>query len=237
MDSEEKLNDDLPDEPPFEYDPPYVSQGSINFSIITNGLKRLPFFIDDLFLGMQAMNVGLVDPVITNYEYELLRTYLEIERTPTQLALLVSAFSQMWIFGLYEVLRMWRDRRFQFKKLKDNGGIDSKLAHMEEKYDDNLTSDVLKRQLARYKVDEVYQEEIELVWSKIELVYRMVELFRMNLAKHCSPGKEGVLPRAPGYGRINMWCGAMDYELINKEEMYSVMNRRDIADFLRKQLS
>lgn len=59
----------------------------------------------------------------------------------------------------------------------------------------------------------------------------------MNLAKHCAPGKDNLLPSTPGYGRINMLCGAMDYELINKDGSYYVLNRRDIADGLRKVFS
>ena len=61
----------------------------------------------------------------------------------------------------------------------------------------------------------------------------MIEMFRMNLAKHCAPGKDGTIPRAPGYGRINRWCGAMDFELIENDGSYTIMNRRDIADAIR----
>jgi len=67
----------------------------------------------------------------------------------------------------------------------------------------------------------------------IEPIYRIIEIFRMNLAKHCAPGKDGIMPRAPGYGRINRWCGSMDYELIDRDGYYITMNRRDIADALR----
>ena len=95
---------------------PYQSWDDLDFSIITMGVKWLPFFEDDLYLGMQAMNVGVVDSVITEYEYALLKEWFEIERTPTETAMAVSAMSQMWVYGLYEVLRMWRDRRFQFRK-------------------------------------------------------------------------------------------------------------------------
>lgn len=37
-------------------DLPYESWDKLDFGIITNGLKQLPFFKDDLYLGMQAMN-------------------------------------------------------------------------------------------------------------------------------------------------------------------------------------
>ena len=215
-------------------DIPYVGWNDLDFSTITMGMKWLPFFEDDLYLGMQAMNVGVVDSVVTEYEYALLREWFEIEKTPTEIAMAVSAMSQMWIYGLYEVLRMWRDRRFQFRKLMDNGGIDPKLASMPDDDPLNLTLETRKQQLVRFKEDAEYRDRIEDIWVRIEPVYRMIELFRMNLAKHCAPGRDGVTPRAPGYGRINRWCGAMDYELIDKNGYYSTMNRRDIADALRE---
>lgn len=36
----------------------------------------------------------------------------------------------------------------------------------------------------------------------------------LNLAKHCAPGKDNIIPKSPGYARINDWCGAMDYQLL-----------------------
>lgn len=214
-------------------DIPYVPFDKIDFSAIATGLKRLPFFEDDLFLGMQAMNVGLVDPVITKYEYDLLREYIRIEGTPVEAALATSALSQMWVFAVYEVLRMWRSRHHEFDKLFKNGGIDSRLAAMKNNEPLNLTVEVRMDQLKRYKEQADYRSAIDDAWIRIERVYRMVELFRINLAKHAAPGKDKVLPRAPGYGRINTWCGAMDYELIDKDGNYTFMNRRNIADALR----
>ncbi len=214
-------------------DIPYASWDDLDFSVLTMGMKWLPFFEDDLYLGMQAMNVGIVDSVITEYEYALLREWFEIERTPTEMAMAVSAMSQMWIYGLYEVLRMWRDRRFEFNKLRQSGGIDLKVSSMPDDDPINLTITVRREQLLRFKDDDAYRARIEKTWERIEPVYRMIELFRMNLAKHCAPGKDGAVPRAPGYGRINRWCGAMDYELIDKDGYYMNLNRRDIADALR----
>jgi hypothetical protein len=74
---------------------PYLGWDDLDFSIITMGMKWLPFFEDDLYLGMQAMNVGVVDSVVTQYEYALLREWFEIERTPGETAMAVSAMSQM----------------------------------------------------------------------------------------------------------------------------------------------
>ncbi len=212
---------------------PYVPEDQLDFAVITMGLKRLPFFRDDTYLGMQAMNVGVVDALITSQEYVLLRKQFDEEPTAMDLAYLISALSQMWIFALYEVLRMWRDRRFEFMKLAKAGGIDSKLDAFNSADELSGTIEVRKQQLKQYRDEAAYRVEIESVWTKLESAYRIVELFRMNLSKHAAPGKDSVMPRAPGYGRINRWCGAMDYELIDKEGDYSTMNRRDIADALR----
>jgi hypothetical protein len=215
---------------------PYVSWNQLDFSIITMGMKQLPFFEDDLWLGMQAMNVGIVDSVVTEHEYALLREYNELEKTPVESAMAVSALSQMWVYGLYEVLRMWRDRRFQFDRLLQTGGISPKLDNLPDEEPANLTIEMRRRQLKRFRDDAAYRDDIDVAWRRLEPIYHMTELFRINLAKHCAPGKDGVMPRAPGYGRINRWCGAMDYELIDREGYYHYMNRRDIADALRKTL-
>lgn len=219
------------------YGPSYQSWGDLDFSIITSRFRWLPLLDDDLWLGMQAMNVGIADFVVTQMELSLLEEYFEIEKTPTESAMGVSALSQMWVYGLYEVLRMWRDRRYQFKKLFDNGGVELKLASLPD--DDPLNSaiSIRRTQLERYRDSGDYRQKIEETWQKLEPVFRMAELYRINLAKHCAPGKDLVIPRAPGYGRINMMCGAMDYELIDRDGYYQHMNRRDIADALRTALA
>jgi hypothetical protein len=47
-------------------DIPYLPADEIDYSLITIGMKMLPFYEDDIYLGMQAMNVGLSDSVITD---------------------------------------------------------------------------------------------------------------------------------------------------------------------------
>jgi hypothetical protein len=76
---------------------------------IRDALQSLPV-LDDVYLRMQALNIELVDAYLSNMEHYLLQEYLEIEKTPIEMALLVSALSQLWIFGLYELLRTWRQR-------------------------------------------------------------------------------------------------------------------------------
>ena len=214
----------------------YLPFEDIDFSIIANDFRFLPFYRDDLFLGMQAMNIGITDPNITQYEYHLLETYIEKERTPSFEAMTVGAFSQMWIFALYEVLRLWRDRKYEFSKLYQNGGIDLKLKSLDSDDDMNITIRDRRRQLEKYRNDQSFRDEVEYCWVQLESVYRMIELYRINMAKHVAPGKSNAIPMAPGYGRINMLCGALDYELIFDRDRYELLNRRDVADYLREVL-
>ena len=214
---------------------PYKDQSEIDFSIISTYIKQLPFFSDDLFLGMQAINAGITDQSITNWEYEVLGELFRSDKI-TEATYALSAFSQMWVYGLYEALRMWRDRRFQLNKLYKNGGIELKIGSLEDDDTANLALEIRMEQLKKYREDSAYRNLIDTTWEKMEPIYRMVELFRINLAKHCAPGKDNAIPRAPGYGRINRWCGALDYELINSNGSYEYLNRRDIADSLRAAL-
>jgi hypothetical protein len=41
-----------------------------------------------------------------------------------------------------------------------------------------------------------------------------------SLAKHEVPHKADFVPTAPGYGRINPFCGAMDFEIRLKDGSY-----------------
>jgi hypothetical protein len=54
---------------------------------------------DDLWLGMQLRNIALVDlGVIRNIEAEALEEYFRTERTPTQILMVLSGLSQMWVY-------------------------------------------------------------------------------------------------------------------------------------------
>lgn len=214
----------------------YQHQSKIDYSILRMSWMKLVFF-DDVFLNMQGMNIGLADSVVTQYEYQLLEEYFEREKTPIETVLTVGALSQMWVFALYELLRQWRDRKYQFKKWFDNGGIDDKVQQFSKGDDLNLAQNIRSHQLKQYRNSHKIRQELDKQWEVFKPIYSTIELYRMNLAKHCAPGKDNLLPSTPGYGRINMLCGAMDYELINKDGSYYVLNRRDIADGLRKVFS
>ena len=85
-------------------------RGNGEENLIYSSLKSLPLMKDDLYMSMQIMNLAIVDEFIRDCETQLLHEYIEKERTPTESAMFVSAQSQLWIFGIYELLRTWRQR-------------------------------------------------------------------------------------------------------------------------------
>jgi hypothetical protein len=66
-------------------------------------LQSLRLF-DDLAFTMQALNLGTVHEFLLHLENDLLRELIEFERTPPN-TMFVSAISQLWVYGLYELLR------------------------------------------------------------------------------------------------------------------------------------
>lgn|SRR5574337_19514 len=217
---------------PDEHDDPYPVPDRIDWSRINAFFRGLVLF-DDMFLNMQGMNVAIVDSFVTDQEYALLREYIEIERTPTQQAMFVSALSQMWIFALYELLRTWKARIRKLKTWKENGAIDGMLERLQNDTH-NLGAFMRTRHLERVRDDPEFIRTMDAQLNSVEGVFRMTESIRINLAKHEVRGKANVVVRAPGYGRINGHCGALDFELDMGDNSYQLINRRDIAEALRR---
>lgn len=67
---------------------------------LIKAVQSLPLMDDDPYLYMQVMNLGVVDEFLVDLERQLLREYMETDRTPTPDAIFVFALSQMWIFDL-----------------------------------------------------------------------------------------------------------------------------------------
>lgn len=211
----------------------YPAMCNIDFTHIQQLLGGLILF-DDVFLNMQAININMVDTFITDCEYSLLREYIEIEKTPVDTAMFVSAQSQMWIFALYELLRTWRGKVWNLQKLHKNGGLKIYIKNLEKGESlPDLSTSIRKRHAEKALKDPEFLKLAEKHLALVEHIFTLTSDVRVNLAKHERPGKENKFPRAPGYGRINMWCGAMDYEIERGDGMIHFLNRRDIADAMR----
>ena len=215
------------DEPGNEYDP-YPSE--VDPSKLLSVLRSFELF-DELYLHMQAMNIAIVDSQLLEWEHALLREYVEIERTPVDSAMFVSAISQMWIFSVYELLRTWRQRINELIAISTG----KKNAPEPKGAGDDINFNRVLREASIKKAQETegYSDLLQNHLSSLEPAFRMCEGIRMTLAKHEVAKSPTMIPRAPGYARINMLCGAMDFEVIHKDESFEIINRRDIAECIR----
>jgi hypothetical protein len=183
-----------------------------------------------------------VDDFLEGQEAQLLRDYVETDRTPIPAALFLSALSQMWVFAAYELLRIWRQRVQEIikwaKKLETlDGGerqaaVAQKRQEIERRASEAREAD-LRWQLFERADDARFVDELRSAVNRSELVFHAVEAVRVTLAKHEVPRREGAYAAAPGYARIDMSNGSMRWQLELGRNEIEIVSRRGLADALR----
>ena len=175
------------------WDGAYPCLDEIDFARTQMVFRSLVLF-DDVYLNMQAMNLAINDSFITDQEYALLREYVEIERTPAQQAMFVSAQSQMSIFALYELLRTWRQRIRKLRSWSNSGAISEMLKRLEnDKH--NLAALMRAQHIVQIRDDPSALDLMEKHVEAVEPVFRVIESIRINHAKHEVQGKPNLVIR------------------------------------------
>ena len=213
---------------------------------IEEALEELPLF-DDLYLHMQALNLDLVDRFLMDQEDALLLEYMENERTPSFSATFVSALSQLWLFGLYELLRTWRQRgkdvlRWdkEFRSVPESerqARLQKEKRSFETRSATPGVADGFSWQAyERVAVDEAFGETVKRALDRTERLFRRIEAFRITLvlAKHELPKTKNSFARAPGYGRIDMASGSISWEVVLSGREVDRISRREIAEECRR---
>lgn len=210
---------------------------------IDEALLSLPLF-DNIYFRMQAINLSMVDDFLIDLENKLLTEYVEIERTPIESALFVSAISQLWIFGLYELLRTWRQRCREIINFIE---IVNTLSEKDRSYNIKLKENEIKGNdinlssvgsITWHTYEQALRDNKYIVllrdsYDKGELLFRRIEALRIYLAKHEIPKQKGSLTPAPGYGRIDVSNGSIYWQVLLKDNQVDVVSRRDIAEDCR----
>jgi len=213
---------------------PYRDPAEINAFDLSNALCTLSLLGGDPYLRMQTVNLSVVDQFIMGLEYETLRKLHDEESTPMPETLFLSAQSQMWIFAAYEILRTWRQRSKEALKLAENGGLQLKIDSLEKELGYIHASRQMRaRQLRKFQDDPIAMDKVQEDLRAIHIPFARIEYVRVALAKHEVSGKPKSIAYAPGYGRINSWCGSLDYEIGTGSVILDTISRRDIADELR----
>jgi hypothetical protein len=213
-------------------EPGYRRPNEIQLSELHTALSRLELF-DDPSLRMQAVNLAIVDQFITELEYGLLKKLVEEDGTPSE-TVFVLAQSEMWIFAAYELMRTWRQRAKEMIKWHENGALDTKLKHYEKKLEyPHFANEIRAHQIRRVLQKPELVQKMNADLRLIHMAFVRLEAIRISIAKHEVRGQKGSLAMMPGYGRINRWCGSLDFELEDGTHSLGCLSRRDIADDIR----
>ncbi|KQN28092.1 hypothetical protein ASF00_09290 [Sphingomonas sp. Leaf34] len=212
--------------------PRYEDASLLDGSELAHALIGLTLF-DDTYLRLQAFNLAMVDVFLNQLERVVARKLFDEERTPAEAAFL-NAQSQMWIFAAYEAMRTWRQRANDVMKWHRCGGLQQKLDSLEK--GDNATHHGQQRRASMIRdvlADPSVIGRLDDDLKRTYFTFTRMEYLRVSLAKHEVSGKAKISALSPGYGRINYWCGSLDYELDNGIYSMGFVSRRDIADSLR----
>lgn len=198
---------------------------------------------DDLWLGMQARNIAIVDfTVLRGIESEAAQAYIERERTPSDILLPLSALSQMWIFSVYEFLRTWRQRA------KDIIETAEKIAAIDQEGRPAAVLEVVEAAKAKERMvrgaptwhsqhlenadNNEFVSSLRKYRDFSEPIFRDAEALRVTLAKHEVPKTRGLVAEAPGYGRMNHLTGSMYWFVTLKDESQIQIDRRKLGNAL-----
>lgn len=102
-------------------------------------------------------------------------------------------------------------------KWHKNGGLEQKLSHLEKDEGHRHYGREIRARQIRGGLDDP----------------EMIEATRISLAKHEVRKKDNSVAMTPGYGRINRYCGSLDFELENGRYSMGTINRREIAEGIR----
>jgi hypothetical protein len=199
---------------------------------------------DDLWLGMQAQNIAIVDHIIRHFEQQALQHYYANDSFSMEHLAPLSAMSQMWVFALYEFLRTWLERASKLigysEKLAAQKTPEERAAY-EKKIDDEAKARAKFIKIAPHFYtrhvssvgDPDFIKAIRDYREEIKHLFRDVEAIRLPLAKHVIAGTktERFMAEAPGYGRVDTMTGSMYWQINLAEEGYvDVINRHKLAD-------
>lgn len=213
--------------------PPYARREAVDRAGLRRGLGTLALFQTDPNMTQQAFNLNLIDDLAMQLEEKALRNLVSEESQMPDLAFL-SAISQMWIFAAYELLRTWRQRAGDIVKWADNGGLQTKLDQLRKPAPfAHFGKEIRARQIEQVMADAALLQKLRDDLKRIYMPFAQLESLRVSIAKHEVRGRDKSAALMPTYGRINRWCGSLDFELSHDAVVLETISRRDVADAIR----
>jgi len=116
----------------------------------------------------------------------------------------------------------------------ENGGLAQKVERLERTAGKHHVNEQMRAlQFRRALNDPKIGNQIKDDLRAIHIPMSRLEHLRISLAKHEVRGQKDSIALHPGYGRINMWNGSLDYEIAVGNVVLDVLSRRNIVDALR----
>lgn len=211
-----------------------AARDAVHPAALAAALRGLELFGDDPYLSMQATNLGMVDVFCSGLEDDLRHLNAVQDGTPVLEAAFLSAQSQMWMFAVYEALRTWRERARKVIAWAQNRHLAERVEALKEDLGYLHTNRLMRAtQLEQVLADPNRLVALEADLRRIHILFSQLDFLRTSLAKHEVKGKKNSIAFAPGYGRINLWTGAIDFELSTGRVILGTLNRRQVADAIR----
>jgi hypothetical protein len=197
---------------------------------------------DDMYLGLQAQNIARVEmSVLRRWESEVLD---EQEADPGGYQgpkyRELMALSQMWVFGLYEFLRTWRQRAGLLMQYEENYNKlttrPKRDAYLKEIVDKAKNKARLATQFPVHYPEHVakisdpeFMKSVRAYKDKTEELFKELSAVRMPAAKHELPGKKALIADAPGMGLPDRLTGSICWPVLLGDKQTTI-RRRDLAD-------
>lgn len=207
-------------------------------------LYSLPMIDENVFLNMQAQQIGLLDEHIEGQEDWFRDLWFEREKFPAMESMFLVAIGQCWIFSLYELLRTWRQLATEIvAHAADTAGKspdecrvrrEGRMSRLERPApSENMQEGLYVKFLERAETDSAFVSELKRHLQRIEEVFRTVEGLRVTLAKHevAKAGKGRTY--MPPYARGEQETGSMMWLVEDRDGSSSFVSRRAIADAVR----
>ena len=202
-------------------------------------LRQLPLMTDNFYLQMQARNIAETDRFLEQMEHDLLQLEIQGDVTPSREASFLNAWSQMWVFAFFELMRTWKAPAKDF--LNFSRKLSRSNAHAKAQLIENKIAQIKKSRgtfhlkALRWVAENPAGAETALNTGiqRTSLLSRMLADVRTGLTKHQIQGSGTFVPH-PSYGRISPLNGSISWRVMyEKENTEALISRRDLADECR----
>ena len=205
-----------------------------------DALQSLPTVRDDFYLHSQIFSLGVVASLIEQQETAMMRSYWVDDKVPADVFLVVSALSQIWVLGVYEVLRTWRQRLRSILAFVDRlppdpedrqAAVKSRVAAVRARF--AHPSLVQQTHATVYETaadSEEYTQELRTAYLRSERPFRRLEALRINLAKHEIPQQKDTFAQGAGAGRIDTLSGTIQWHIDLGNQEVDVVSRKAVME-------